>query len=91
MNYSRNRFSSRNEKIIQNALQKEGFNFKKQYFFSDCLSELGFPLFFDFGILNKLHEEEYIYQENKHKYFICEEKGILEAERLIEKYNINKD
>lgn len=53
MNYPRNRFSSRNEKIIQNALQKEGFNFKKQYFFSDCLSELGFPLFFDFGILNK--------------------------------------
>ena len=45
----------------------------------------------DFEILNKLHEEEYIYQENKHKYFIWEEKGILEAERLIEKYNINKD
>lgn len=46
---------------------------------------------YDFEILNKLHEEEYIYQENKHKYFIWEEKGILEAERLIEKYNINKD
>ena len=45
---------------------------------------------YDFGILNKLYEEEYIYQEKKHKYFIWEEKGILEAERLIEKYNINK-
>lgn len=44
---------------------------------------------YDFGILNKLHEEEYIYQENKHKYLIWEEKGILEAKRLMEKYNIN--
>ena len=46
---------------------------------------------YDFGILNKLYEEEYIYQENKDKYFIWEEKGIVEAERLIEKYNINKE
>ena len=30
-------------------------------------------------------------QENKDKYFIWEGKGIAEAERLIEKYNINKD
>ena len=46
---------------------------------------------YDFGILNKLYEEEYIYQENKDKYFIQEEKGIAEVERLIEKYNINKE
>ena len=46
---------------------------------------------YDFGILNKLYEEEYIYQENKDKYFIWEEKGIVEEERLIEKYNINKE
>lgn len=46
---------------------------------------------YDFDILNKLQEEEYIYQENKKKYFIWEEKGIDEAQRLIEKYNINKE
>lgn len=45
---------------------------------------------YDFNILNKLHEEEYIYQENKKKYFIWEEKGISEAEQLMKKYNINK-
>lgn len=44
---------------------------------------------YDFNILNKLHEEEYIYQENKKKYFIWEEKGISEAEKLMKKYNIN--
>lgn len=44
---------------------------------------------YDFNILNKLHEEEYIYQENKKKYFIWEEKGISEAEQLMKKYNIN--
>ena len=44
---------------------------------------------YDFNILNKLNEEEYIYQENKKKYFIWEEKGIAEAKRLIKKYNIN--
>lgn len=38
---------------------------------------------YDFDILNKLNEEEYIYQENKKKYFIWEEKGIDEAKRLI--------
>lgn len=45
---------------------------------------------YDFNILNQLHEEEYIYQENKKKYFIWEEKGISEAEQLMKKYNINK-
>ena len=40
-------------------------------------------------ILNKLNEEEYIYQENKKKYFIWEEKGIDEAKRLIKKYKID--
>jgi len=44
---------------------------------------------YDFDILNKLNEEEYIYQENKKKYFIWEEKGIDEAKRLIKKYKIN--
>lgn len=29
---------------------------------------------YDFNILNKLNEEEYIYQENKDKYFIWEKK-----------------
>lgn len=38
---------------------------------------------YDFDILNKLNEEEYIYQENKKKYFIWEEKGIDEVKRLI--------
>lgn len=45
---------------------------------------------YDFNILNKLNEEEYIYQENKAKYFIWEEKGISEAKRLMDKYKINK-
>lgn len=45
---------------------------------------------YDFNILNKLNEEEYIYQENKDKYFIWEEKGISEAKRLMDKYKINK-
>lgn len=44
---------------------------------------------YDFDILNKLNEEEYIYQENKKKYFIWEEKGIDEAKRLIKKYKID--
>ncbi len=44
---------------------------------------------YDFSILNKLNEEEYIYQENKHKYFIWEEKGIEEAKRLMKKYKID--
>lgn len=34
-------------------------------------------------------EEQYIYQENKKKYFIWEEKGIDEAKRLIKKYKID--
>lgn len=45
---------------------------------------------YDFNILNKLNEEEYIYQENKDKYFIWEKKGISEAKRLMDKYKINK-
>ncbi len=44
---------------------------------------------YDFSILNKLNEEEYIYQENKHKYFIWEEKGIEEAKKLMKKYKID--
>ncbi len=44
---------------------------------------------YDFDILNKLNEEEYIYQENKNKYFIWKEKGINEAKRLIKKYKID--
>lgn len=44
---------------------------------------------YNFDILNKLNEEEYIYQENKKKYFIWEEKGIDEAKRLIKKYKID--
>ena len=44
---------------------------------------------YDFDILNKLNEEEYIYQENKKKYFIWEENGIDEAKRLIKKYKID--
>ena len=44
---------------------------------------------YDFDILNKLNEEEYIYQENKKKYFIWEEKGMDEAKRLIKKYKID--
>lgn len=44
---------------------------------------------YDFNILNKLNEERYIYQENKKKYLIWEDKGIEEAKRLINKYNIN--
>ncbi len=44
---------------------------------------------YDFSILNKLNEEEYIYQENKHKYFIWEKKGIEEAKRLTKKYKID--
>ena len=44
---------------------------------------------YDFDILNKLNEEEYIYQENKKKYFIWEEKGINEAKKLIKKYKID--
>ena len=44
---------------------------------------------YDSDILNKLNEEEYIYQENKKKYFIWEEKGIDEAKRLIKKYKID--
>lgn len=44
---------------------------------------------YDFDILNKLNEEEYIYQENKKKYFIWEEKGIDEAKKLIKKYKID--
>ena len=31
---------------------------------------------------------EYIYQENRKKYFIWEEKGINEAKKLMKKYNI---
>lgn len=46
---------------------------------------------YDFDILNKLNEEEYIYQENKKKYFIWKEKGIDEAKRLIKKYKIDID
>lgn len=46
---------------------------------------------YDFNILNKLNEEEYIYQENKKKYLIWEEKGIEEAKRLIKKYNIKTE
>ena len=43
---------------------------------------------YDFEILNELNEQELIYQENKKKYFIWEEKGINEAKRLMEKYKI---
>lgn len=43
---------------------------------------------YNFEILNNLNEEEYIYQENKHKYFIWKEKGIYEAKRLMKKYKI---
>ena len=43
-----------------------------------------------YGIINKLDEEEYIYQENKHEYFIWTEKGIEEAEKLMQKYKIEK-
>ena len=45
---------------------------------------------YDYGIINKLDEEEYIYQENKHKYFILTKKGIEEAEKLMQKYKIEK-
>ena len=53
MNYSRNRIPSRGEKAIKKSLQEKNFNFREQYSFPDCLSELGFRLFFDFGVLNE--------------------------------------
>lgn len=46
---------------------------------------------YDFGILNKLTEEGYIYQENRKKYFIWEKKGIEEAKRIMKKYNMDYD
>lgn len=51
---------SKGEQAILSLLQQNNIKFYQQYSFSDCLSPKGYPLLFDFAIIDKNNQIKYL-------------------------------
>ena len=74
--------TSSGEAKIEQLLQSNNIKYKKQYTFSDLLSEKNSPLKFDFGILNSNNSLLYLIEYDGIQHFKCRGTGWNTEEHL---------
>lgn len=62
--------SSFGEQIIENILKENNFNYKKEFVFSDLVSENNLPLRFDFAILNSDNSIQCLIEYDGEQHFL---------------------
>lgn len=86
--------SSYGEKIVEEILKNKNIEYERDYKFLDCLSPNGFPVKFDFAIIENSNIMFLIEYQGKQHYEDCGNFGKLEREytdKIKKEYCLNKN